>query len=546
MRPSVPESVPPRPSGPAETLRWLGQLTYGGFRWAYRYLVGAVSIDTRTLALFRIAVALIIITEVSLRSRNLVFFYTDDGVVPREYAQELTHDWAFSIYFYVSDPTWVGLLFVVQIIIAGFLLVGYRTRAAMVLSFLFMVSLDHSNPFITSYADTLLRLLLFWAIFLPLGERWSIDALHADGKPRKTFASPITLLIMGQMVYMYFRNGIHKYNGRNWWDGTATPLILARDDITFLLGEYTHLFTPPLEFGTYLWAAMMLVSPLLILLRGRYRYPAIVLFMGGHFTFALTVRIGMFPYVAIAGLILFVQSEFWYDSKRLLARLGVDHEGMYHGLTTGRAGTLAAKTPNFEFTTETVREPIYVFFVAVVIISVVLLATFNGLQLLGVVGDDLGHDEQIEDAASVFNVDQPDFSIFAPNPGTNDRWYIFPARTESGEIVDVYNERPMTWDRPGDQLQHQYDGYRERFYMNSIRRGTGDLRLFLAEYLCDNWVSEDGEGLTHVNMWVIRESIDFDSLNDPDERDIYRSRLYTHGCDGNDPVTQLAPSPGEA
>ncbi len=55
------------------------------------FLVGCVRIDTRTLAVFRIGVALLILANLLLRARNFSFFYTENGVVPQALATQNRH-----------------------------------------------------------------------------------------------------------------------------------------------------------------------------------------------------------------------------------------------------------------------------------------------------------------------------------------------------------------------------------------------------------------------------------------------------------------------
>lgn len=502
----------------------------------WQYLVGAVRIDTRTLAMFRITIALIIIAEVSLRFRNLHFFYTDAGPIPTELAMERTADWAFSFLYYTSEPTVVALLFVLQILFAIQLLLGYRTRTAMVISFVFMASLDNGNPYIVSYSDVLFRMLLFWAVFVPLGDRWSVDALHAEGEPRQSVASPATALIMGQMVFMYTLNGYHKWQGSGWWDGTAAPRVLGRDGITWLLGQYSHHFTPLLEVGTYLWAILTLAAVSLILVRGRYRYPLLAMFAGVHLTFAVTMRLGMFPYVALAGLMLFLPRQFWSDVAWCGRRLGIDPAVP----TSASAGfeRFARALPSFQLTPERLRTTVYTFFVSLIVITIVLVVLLNGLQFAGVVSDDANHDRQVQRVAGVFDVDQPSWRLFAPNPATYDRYYVFAARTDEGRTLDIFHDRNMTWERPDEPLHHQFDTYRERFYMNSIRSSgrSGNLSRALAAHLCENWEGPNGERLTHLNMWVVNQDVTMDTLGDPDERDRRKQLIFRHGCGDRDKI----------
>ena len=504
---------------------------------------GFVAIDTRSLAAFRISVGLLIVADVLLRSRNFTFFYTEEGVVPQAVAQELSADGAVSIFYYTTDSSVIALLFLLHALIAVQLIVGYKTRLATVLSFLFVVSLDHHNPLVLSYADTLFRLLLFWAIFLPLGERWSIDAVHADGRPRARIASLASAAILVQIVYMYVLNGYHKRESALWTGGEATPLIMGLDDTTFLLGEFTRNVPTLLQYGGLTWYYMLLFAWLLLLLRGRARTLLVAMFVGGHASFALTVRIGAFPYVAIAGLLLFLQSQFWEDLTALrrhgsigrlragslrstLIRLGEALPRLRFGIgpetraSLARAGRVVSTVA-----------------VAIAVVSILVIPALGHLPVANSLEDDEGPAERIDDTASKLGVSQPVWTVFAPHPRTSDSYYVFPAVTENGEHVDAYNGRSLTYERPYDELQRQYDTYRERFYMSSVRRGGPNdvVSETLADYLCSTWEDEHGETLTHLNMYTVVEDVTLETIDDPEDRDRDVRRFYTHGCGDNEP-----------
>ncbi|SEH17541.1 Vitamin K-dependent gamma-carboxylase [Natronorubrum sediminis] len=514
------------------------QLETGAHR-VRRNLADSVRIDTRTLVVFRVFVGLLIIADVFLRSRNLSFYYTEDGVVPQSIAMELSADNAFSFYHLTTDPTVIAALMGLQVLIAIQLIVGYKTRLAMVLSFLFVVSLDHHNPLVLSYADTLFRLLLFWAIFLPLGERWSVDAVHADRGPRESVAGIASALILSQMVYMYFLNWYHKSQSDLWTGGEATPLVMGLDDMTFLLTPYIRQFPALLELGTHLWYYMLMFSWLLIVLVGRKRMFLVALFVGGHVSFILTVRIGAFPYVAIAGLLLFLQAQFWTDLKRVADLLDVDRSRLTR--TRRTLASHAASVPNPCLSSPSLdrfRGNVHSVFLGIVVGSLVLLSILSYVPVVSVIDGNSPPEQQVDDIASSFGVDQPEWSVFAPEPRTTDRYYVFPAVTEDGEYIDAYNERELTYERPSDELQTQYDTYRERFYMNSVRSSglnDNEVPTALAEHLCSTWEDDHGEELTHINMYVVSEDITYETIDDHDERDRNTTHLYEHGCGDNEP-----------
>ncbi len=523
------------------------------------YLTECVRIDTRTLAVFRIVVGLLVVADLGLRSRNFSYFYTDDGVVPRSLVLELSSGTPLSVYHLTTDPALIAALLVLQGLFAVQLIVGYRTRLATILTFLFVVSLDHHNPFILSYADTLFRLLLFWAILLPLGERWSIDAVHRDRTPRASIASVASAFILAQMIFMYFSNGLIKSQSDVWGSGDAAPLVLAIHEMTFLLGDFVAQFSTLLSIGGLTWYYMLLVSPLLFALTGRWRLPLIGLFAIGHLSFAVTVRIGAFAYVALAGLLLFVQTQLWEDATRLLAGANVDLDRL--ATHTAPLERLALRVPAARLDGDRLgrlRSGGYTLAIGTIVLTLLFvggLLLFNvGTAVAGGAAEQPLEErvegeieetmaspgvQQVDTVASSIGIDQPiGWGVFAgPDPRTTDRYYVFPAVTEGGEYVDAFNERPLRYDRPTDELQTQHGTYRERFYMNSVRRGgtTNDVPVLLAAHLCDRWADDHGKALTHLNMYVVTEEITHETIHAPDDRERSYSLIYRHGCGDNEP-----------
>jgi len=537
--------------------------TWAIFGFVRQRVRNRLAIDTRSLAVFRVLLGLLIVGDVLARSRNFHFYYTDDGVVSQELAQWWTGD-AFSVFYYTSDPTLIRLLFVVHALVALQLIVGYKTRLAAVVSFLFVISLDHHNPLVLSYADTLFRLLFFWAMFLPLGERWSVDAVHRGRSPRTSFVGIAGLLAMCQMIAMYLINGIHKFPSDLWQTGSGTPKVFGIDEMTFLLGDTMRNVPFLLELGGRLWFYLLLASPLLLVLAGRWRLPLVALFMGGHLSFAITVRIGAFAYVALTGLVLFVQTPFWEDGKALARRLGIDFTRLYP--SSGRQRSLVRPFPGVLFGSERNRQrkrDLYTLCIGLIAAGIVVTLAAFALSYGGVIHDDMPDDEervfytientpvveQIERGADHFNVDQPAWSIFAgPDPRTSDRYYIFAAKTEDGDHLDIYFDgRELSYERPYQQLQRQHDTYRMRFYMNSIRRASAanEAPDLLAEHLFETWEEEHDTTLTHINMYTVREQITHDTIDDPENRARNIQLLHKFTSDPEIPEEEFAPPPDD-
>ena len=514
------------------------------------YVRSCITIDTRSLALFRMFVGVLVIADLLSRSRNFHFYYTDDGVIPQDLGQLYAGDSAVSLFFLTQDATLIAALFVLHAIVAVFLIVGYKTRLMIVLTFVFVISLDHHNRLVLSYADTLFRMLLFWAMFLPLGERWSIDALQRDRTPRGALAGLATAAILVQMIFMYFVNGQNKYPSDRWHSGDAGPIVFGIDEMTFFLGGFMQNFPAFLTMGARMWFYLLLLSPLLLLLYGRARYPMWLAVFGGHFSFAITVRIGAFAYVAMLGLLVFLQPQFWRDVRLLCVHVGVQSviDAWYR--ETARLGQyfanrLPARLIKFPGRDEMMRVSLTV----VVFISMIGIFVLPGFAMAAE-GPYLDEDpfegtNPIQDVTSAWGVSQPTWSIFAgPGPRNGDRYYVFPAQTTDGQLFDIYNERPVTFERPGTELQRQHDAYRERFFMNSVRRANhphSSLHRSYIPYLCEQWETERGVELEYISMYTVRERITLENFDDPHNRtDIRIEEVGHYDCDGNGVHTSVA------
>jgi hypothetical protein len=507
-----------------------------------RYLIQCVTIDSRTLALFRIAAGLLIIGDVLARASTFRFFYTESGVVPQALAEARTVDNAFSFFFYTDNDVVIALLFLIHALVAIQLIIGYKTTFATILSFLFVISLDHHNPLNLSHADTLFRLLMFWAIFIPLGERWSVDALQRDRAPRFAIASIGTAAILLQMVYMYTVNGIHKTNGELWNSREATPLIFGLDDMTYFLAGPMRQYPVMLEILGTMWYFLLVISLLLLLLPGWPRAILAFMIFGAHFSFTVTVRIGAFGWVGMSGVMLFLPSVFWDDLKRIAVRINIwDHIIVpIHGGISRFGNRAACSLPTLQPKLEVppvVRDSVYDVGMTFLIMAVFVFPTIQFLAEEDVIDwQQSALEERIESTSRIVGVQQSRWTVFAPTPRTTDRYYVFAARTTDDELLDVYNDRPFTFDRPYDELQRIYGNYRERFYMNTIRRSGqgGDPPVYLAAWYCREY-ADRGIELTHINMYAINERVTLETIDDHQSRERWGELLSTHACGDHTP-----------
>lgn len=511
------------------------------------YIEPRVSIDDRSLALFRIIMGILIIADVILRFRNLHFFYTDEGPVPAEFIVSEYN--LYSIFTVFTDPFSASVIFILQIILAMLLIVGFKTRTVMLLSALLVISVDVRNPFVTSYADVLFRFLLAWAVFLPLQNAWSVDAIQREALTQDwSIVNKVAgFFILFQMLAMYIVNGSFKFASyEEWMSGWAFHTILHYDRITWLLGSYVR-EAPEwfIQIGSIYWFVLMLIAPLLLVFLGRFRYLLAGALMVGHLNIALTTRVGAFSFVAIGGLCLFLPQKFWSD---------IAHLKNYYSLDTIRDFAIQVGEEFPSFTVIPQNQTVNKSFIVVVLFCLLLvgfsmgvMTAYNSAYIVSPDEDEDSHSidiiyegsSYINNSLSPLRLDQPEWNFYTRSRVT-DTHYVFAAETQSGEVIDLFNDTDeVSFDRAyGHDLQKQFRTYRYRFYYSSVERSDsphGSAASHLAEYHCENW-SDNGDSLEYISMYQIVERWDKETIGDIDNYEQVRIELiHAHSCSGETP-----------
>jgi len=282
--------------------------------------------DLRSLALFRIGLAAIVIVDLFLRFGDLKVFYSDEGVLPRSaLPQVLPSPWHWSLFSISGQPLIVGIIFVLAIFVALGMLVGYRTRLATIATWAMMISIHNRNPALIFAGDDVLRALLFWAMFLPLGACYSIDsALNTSTQPLpKRIVSGATFAFMVQMCFIYMWSAAYKTKSELWFpDGDAVYYALSFDQYGTAFGQFLLSFPPELlrlmTLGA-LWFEWL--GPLLIFIpiyNSFFRSVAVVSFILLHISFGLCFELGIFPFLSISSWFALITSNIWDGIEKKL------------------------------------------------------------------------------------------------------------------------------------------------------------------------------------------------------------------------------------
>ena len=292
----------------------------------FKNLSAPFSLDYRSLALLRIGLGFAVLVDVAIRAVSLVRDYTDAGVLPRALLLTNWHaPYDFSLLM-SNGGTWlVVFIFILITLSALSLLVGYRTKLALFVTWFLLISIQARNPLILQGGDIVLRVVLFFGLFLPLARRYSIDALlHVSQNTEKKVLSFATMAYVVQIFIFYFMTAILK-TGSAWHaDGTAVYQALSVDQLVTPLGIWLRQFPQICMYLTHItwWAelggAVMLLIPWW---KGRIRVFGIFLFFCLQIGFNTTMRLGDFGLIAIIVTFGLLPPLFWDTCTHVIRKI---------------------------------------------------------------------------------------------------------------------------------------------------------------------------------------------------------------------------------
>ncbi len=449
-----------RAAGPAAAMR----------SWLRAKLSEFFEIDLRSLALFRIALGALILADLALRWPFIGASLSDAGSWPRSAVRSTGP--LFSFYMWSGAAGVQTLLFCVAGVCALMLLVGCFTRFASVVSWLLLGSLQLRHSELLNGGDALLRMLLCWSVFLPLGARVSVDAAR---RPERAAAGPAVLSVASlaltlQFAMLYIGAGLLK-TGAAWVsDGTAietalavqvrrgvaAPLLLQHPDLlralTPIVLYFERLGTLGLFFPCY-------TAPI--------RTLTLLAFWAFQFGLGLGIPLQLFPFVCTAATLPLLPGWLW---ERLAARgwpqlaasasarpeLGAAAGGLARTarrLAAGAASGLAA-----------------------LFLAASLALALQSLSIVRV-------PRQLRSWSALFGVEQS-WGMFSPSPPNFDPIFeIYGGRPDGSALNLLEVEAGESWRK----VLRFHRSFRMRVALDAVATERGPLPSYYLRWLCRKW-----------------------------------------------------------
>ena len=219
-------------------------------------------LDSKALALFRLALGLLVLCDTLVALSQCNTFYSDFGVLPLGQLLESQPRYGqLSLYFACRWWAWSACLLLLQSVLALLLILGIRVRpVALALTFL-VYSLQGRNPYIIGLADYWVLALLIACSLCQVSAHWSVSDTQQRTVRTAPWGTPLfytlVLVIPAGIICAALFADIGSVLSQRLGSGRMVWGWLAICSLLCFMQNRSHRFARGLGFllfnGTFLW-----------------------------------------------------------------------------------------------------------------------------------------------------------------------------------------------------------------------------------------------------------------------------------------------------
>ncbi|MGD0900043.1 MAG: HTTM domain-containing protein, partial [Thermoguttaceae bacterium] len=396
--------------------------------------------------------------------------------------------------------------------------VGFHTRLATIVSWVLLCSLQTRMPLGLNGGDLVLRLLLFWGMFLPLGQVWSLDAKHRPPvRNDRPIVSMASMAILVQVCLVYWFAGWAKHCNEAWLRGDALAMYFSLDMFARPLGHFLLGFPLLLKWASIGTVWLELIGPFVLFIPWRtsqIRLAMMAVFVGLHLGIEATLHVSQFSYVMLTAWCLFLPELVWSNSlsQSIAARLAA---WMPSRSPPGKAVELGDEPGGLATAIgRAMRETLCA--------AMLLLAVaWNCSALLD---DNRGQAlrQRLLPVASTTMLFQ-EWRLFN-HPFPDDVWFVYRARLSNGRLANLLRGgAPVSYAKPADSTEiYRTDRWR-KMHADLLSPPNRRYLWCVAEYLCRAWNQSHGpdEQIVTLNVYCVCEPIRPGQPKQPSRRYLY-------------------------
>lgn len=431
-------------------------------------------LDLRALSLMRIGLALVILADLLIRGSDLTAHYTDQGMWPTKLIHNFGWKQGFwSLHELSGTYKWTLFLFIIHFAFAILLLIGYRTKIAAFFVWILYISLHNRNLYVQQAGDDLIRLTLFWGLFLPWNAYYSMDSRSFYFEPKKRFFANIGYLLLISSVYFFTVNLKDSPEWRT--DFTAIYYALSLEQLRLPgIGDWLYSQPKLMKALTAFVYYIELIIPVLILLPGKkgyFRFIAFLLLIMLHSGIGLTLYVGLFFVI------------------NMVTSIGLIPEGIMDKIES-RISLLRLELSALKIKTPKLKSGLRPVTNSIALIAIILCLIIN-LSSLKWFSYELR--SEITYPVNVLRLDQF-WGMFSPSVLKKDGWFVFDGKDSLGRQWDLrLNQDYVDYKKP-ERIVSMYKTDRWRKLAENMQRDDFTfLRPLYCNYILKKWNREHPE-----------------------------------------------------
>lgn len=460
--------------------------------------VGYFEIDFRSIAAFRIAIGILMIADSIGRLNLQPVYLSDSGVYPLVLAlselQESSRGGFFWSFCFVNASDLFQILILVSYGTGGVLIaLGVSSIWVRIAVWILLCSVQVRNPHLGNAGDTLLRLYLFWSLFIPFEKSpYSLFQSSISKQSSLTLVGGRAAGLMLQVAFVYLFSCLIK--GDPVWrlDGVAMERALKLESFALPFAEVILQRPELLKVLCKVTIVLQEVAPFLVfspVYRSALRVVVPFLMIGFHLIgIGMVLAIGLFPFISAAGWLIFFPPAFWDFGLRWVRRIrssvSLDMSGVLASVPTSKPVNLVVMVLL-----------VYVFLWNLPSVSMRFFSAFSS--------------DYFRAPGYILRINQQ-WTLFAPRPRTRDGWYVSVARLDDGSIVDLIQKgNVVTWEKPAS-IRQFYGGMRSRKYLLEMFHGRSSRRLdHYSDYLVGDWNKKHpgNKVVDHELFFMLKDSL---------------------------------------
>jgi len=280
------------------------------------YLFQEFAIDSRAITPFRVTLAVVLIFDLLMRIPEIGSFYADNGVLPRyiELSNPINY-LRFSIHHMFGSITGQVLVFIVHLVFAFLYAIGYRLKWITPILWIFTSSLHVRNYLVLQSGDTVLRLFIFWSMFLPIFGELSFDRFA--GKTKEIGKKIFTIGLFGmlsQIAIIYFFAGYEKSYETYFGTGDALQYAMNLERYATDFGISLRAYPELLKLLSRISYGAEVLCPIFLFIPFKnwiFRTIMLITFISFHIGTVAMMEVGFFPFISMTMWVIFLPAQFF-------------------------------------------------------------------------------------------------------------------------------------------------------------------------------------------------------------------------------------------